>query len=81
MKKDKKQNVYAWLEAITELILTLICLVIGIAIVGLFGVDFESPNTDPDVVLLIGLIAFFIIIICVFFLVRLLKKIARKQQK
>ena len=81
MKKDKKQNVYAWLEAITELILTLICLVIGIAIFGLFGVDFESPNTDPDVVLLIGLIAFFIIIICVFFLVRLLKKIARKQQK
>jgi len=78
MKKDKKQKLYAFLEALAEVVLTMVCFGVGVFIVGLLGVDIESPNTDPDIVLLIGLVSFFIIFGIVCFLVRLLKKLIKK---
>lgn len=77
MKKDKKNIGWALLEGLGELVLTLLCLGIGIFIVSLFGVDFESPNIDYDLIILLGLVVFFVIlgIICAF--VQWIKKIFR----
>lgn len=77
MKKDKKYIGLALLEGLGELVLTLLCLGIGVFIVGLFGVDFESPNIDYDLIILLGLAVFFVVlgIICVF--VQWFKKILR----
>ncbi len=77
MKKDKKHIGLALLEGLGELVLTLLSLGIGVFIVGLFGVDFESPNINYELIILLGLAVFFVIfgIICAF--VQWIKKILR----
>ncbi len=63
MKKNKKEKL---IEAIVEIVLTLLCLGIGVFVVGMFGVDIESDNLDYDLITLLGLIIFFLIfgVIC-----------------
>ena len=77
MKKDKKQIRSALLEALLELVLTVVCFGIGALIVHLFGVDLDSPNVDFELMILIGIvvpIAFFAI---VFALVQWSKKMIK----
>ena len=78
MKKSKKNIRWALLEGLGELVLTLLSLGIGVFIVGLFGVDFESPNIDYELIILLGLAVFFVIfgIICAF-VQWIIKKILR----
>lgn len=74
MKKDKKHIGWALLEGFGELILTLICLVIGVFIIGFFGVDFESPDIDYDFIILLGVVVFFVIFGVVCALMQWIKK-------
>ncbi len=76
MKKDKK-NIGALLEGLGELVLTLLWFGMGVFIFSLFGVDFESLNIDFDLIVLLGLVVFFVVfgIICAF--VQWIKKIFR----
>ena len=81
MKKSKKNIRRALLEGLGELVLTLLSLGIGVFIVGLFGVDFESPNINYELIILLGLAVFFVIfvifgIICAF-VQWIIKKILR----
>ena len=78
MKKDKKQIGWAILEALGELVLTLLCMAIGAVIVGMFGIDLTSENTDFDLITLLGLVVFFAILAGIGCLVHLLKKIIKK---
>lgn len=78
MKKDKKQIGWAILEALGELVLTLLCMAIGAVIVGMFGVDLTSENTDFDLITLLGLVVFFAILAGIGCLIHLLKKFLKK---
>ena len=71
MKKNKKEKL---IEAIVELVLTLLCLGIGVFVVGMFGVDIESDNLDYDLITLLGLIIFFLIFGVICALVQWFKK-------
>lgn len=81
MKKDKKHIGWALLEGLGELVLTLIFLGIGIFVVDLFGVDFESPNIDYDLIILLGVVVFFMNFGIVYALVQFIKKIILGKQK
>ena len=78
MKKSKKNTIWALLEGLGELVLILLSLGIGVFIVGLFGVDFESLNINYELIILLGLVVFFVIfgIICAF-VQWIIKKILR----
>jgi len=56
MKKDKKQFKKAMLEAFGEIVLTLILFGIGALILWLFGLDWNAPDIDGDLIILIGII-------------------------
>ena len=74
MKKDKKQVKETLFEILCELILTLIFFGIGMFIFSLFGVNLDSPDIDGDLVVLVGIVAFFAIIGISFTLVKWIKK-------
>lgn len=80
MKKDKKHIGWALLEGFGELILTLLCLGIGVFIVGLFGVDFESPDIDYDLIILLGVVVFFVIFGVVYALIKWIKKMVKNKR-
>lgn len=71
MKKNKKEKL---IEAIVEIVLTLLCLGIGVFVVGMFGVDIESDNLNYDLITLLGLIIFFLIFGVICALVQWFKK-------
>lgn len=71
MKKYKKEKL---IEAIVEIVLTLLCLGIGLFVVGMFGVDIESDNLDYDLITLFGLIIFFLTFGVICALVQWVKK-------
>ena len=74
MKKDKKQVKETLFEILCELILTLIFFGIGMFIFSLFGVNLDSPDIDGDLVVLVGIVAFFAIIGISFTLIKWIKK-------
>ena len=59
MKKDRKNIGKALLEGLGEIALTLGCLVLGAVIVSLFGGDVNFSKTDPDLLILLGVVASF----------------------
>lgn len=75
----------ALLEVFCELLLTIICFGIGIFIISLFGVDFESLDMDHDLIILIGLVSFFVVLCVVLAgvnaFVQWIKKIIRGKHK
>lgn len=81
MKKDNKYIRSNLLENLVELLLPLLSLFIGIVIVSLFGMNIESPDTDYDLIILIGLIAIFIVFGSISACVQWLKKIIRGKHK
>ena len=81
MKKDKKRIAEGLLEGLAELVLTLIFFGIGVCIVSLFGVDFNSPDVDHDLIVLLGIVAFFVIFVIAYALIRWGKKIIRGKFK
>ena len=74
MKKDKKQVKETLFEILCELILTLIFFGIGMFIFSLLGVNLDSPDIDGDLVVLVGIVAFFAIIGISFTLIKWIKK-------
>ncbi len=80
MKQNRKKR-WILLEGIGELCFTLLFLGIGILIVSLFGVDFESPDIDYDLIILLGLIAFAVLFGIVYAFVQWLKKIVKGRRK
>ena len=81
MKNDGRTIWLLLLEGLGELLLTLLCLVIGIFIVSLFGVNFESFDMDYDLIILLGLVSFFVVFGCINAFVQWLKKIIRRKHK
>ena len=81
MKKDKKPIVVGLLDALGEIILTLLFFGIGVFIVSLFGVDFDSPNIDPEVLILLGIVVFFVLLGLVVALVQWFEKRIRRKRK
>ena len=78
MKKDKKEIKSNILDAIVELIFTAVCFAIGMFIASLFGVDFKSPDTDYELIILLGVAVLIVSFIVVYALTHLLKKIFKK---
>ena len=74
MKKDKKRVKEALLENLCELIFTLIFFGIGMLILSLFGVNCDSSDIDGDLVVLVGVVAFFAIIGISFALIKWIEK-------
>ena len=74
MKKDKKKLKEAFFEGLLEIILTLIFFAIGALVVSAFGVDFDSPNIDFDLIVLLGIIVPVVVFGLVYALVQWLKK-------
>lgn len=81
MKNDGKSIWLLLLEGLGELLLTLLCLVIGIFIVSLFGVNFESFDMDYDLIILLGFVSFFVVFGCINAFVQWLKKTIRRKHK
>ena len=75
MKKDKKGfGKRMLLEGLGEIALTLGCLVLGAAIISLFGGDVNFSETDPDLLILIGVVASFSIFAIIYYVVQWIKK-------
>ena len=74
MKLNKKKIYEGLLEALVEIVLTLIFFGIGALIIGLFGVELDSLDTDGDLIVLIGIIVPIVIFGIVYALVRFFKK-------
>lgn len=80
MKKNKKNIGSALLDALIELVLALICLGIGVFIFNLFGVDFKSSNIDYDLLILLGVVIFFVIFGIVYSLLQWIKKMVKNKR-
>lgn len=74
MKKDRKNIGKALLEGLGEIALTLGCLVLGAAIVSLFGGDINFSETDPDLLILLGVFVSLSIFIIIYYVVQRIKK-------
>lgn len=81
MKKDKKRIREALLEGLVELVATLLFFGIGAFIVSLFDVSPDTLSSDSDLLVFIGIVAFFGFFAIVFALVEWLKKIKRDKKK
>ena len=79
MEKDKKRIGRALLEELGELVLTLVFLGIGLLVATLFGVDFKSPDTDYDLIVLVGVGVFLVVFVIIWALVQCIKKISKKK--
>lgn len=79
MKKDKKKIGEALLEALGELVLMLIFFGIGILIMGLFGVELDSPGLDDELIILSGIIAFVVIFAIIWIPLQWIKKIIKSK--
>jgi len=80
MKKDRKNIGKALLEGLGEIALTLGCLVLGAAIVSLFGGDVNFSETDPDLLTLLGVVVSFPIFIVIYYVVQWIKKKVRSNK-
>lgn len=80
MKKDRKNIGKALLEGLGEIALTLGCLVLGAAIVSLFGGDVNFSETDPDLLILLGVFVSLSIFIIIYYVVQRIKKKAESNK-
>ena len=77
MKKERRE---ALLEALAELILTAICLLAGYGVLMLFGKDFSAADTDPDLLVLLGLVPILVISAAIFFTAKAVKRMRKKSK-
>ena len=80
MKKSKQQIASAVLEAVVEIVLTVICLALGALVLRLFGADFSLWETDADIVILIGVVVFFVVLLLVCTAVKCIKNAIGKKR-
>lgn len=81
MRNDKKGiGKRILLEGLGEIALTLGCLVLGAAIVSLFGGDVNFSETDPDLLILLGVFVFLSIFIIIYYVVQRIKKKAESNK-
>lgn len=80
MKRDRKNIGKALLEGLGEIALTLGCLVLGAAIVSLFGGDVNFSETDPDLLILLGVFVFLSIFVIIYYVVQWIKKKVRSNK-
>ena len=80
MKRDRKNIGKALLEGLGEIALTLGCLVLGAAIVSLFGGDVNFSETDPDLLILLGIVVFFVVFFLAYTLIQRIKKKSRSNK-
>lgn len=80
MKPKKRKVREALVEALLEIVLTAICLALGALVLHLFGVDFSLWATDPDTLILIGVFAFFFVLLLVCIIVQWAKFIAKNKR-
>ena len=81
MRKDKKGiGKRILLEGLGEIALTLGCLVLGAVIVSLFGGDVNFSETDPDLLILLGVVVSFPIFIVIYYVVQWIKKKVRSNK-
>ena len=81
MKKDKKRFKEVFSEAFGEIVLFLILFGIGALILWLFGLDWNAPNIDGDLIVLIGIIVPLVVFGIVSALVDWIKKKIKGKRK
>ena len=69
------------LDAIIELVVTAICIGIGVLVAWLFGIDITAESTDFDLIILLGVAVVIAIILAVYFIRKLIVKISNKKYK
>ena len=67
------------LDAIIELVVTAICIDIGVLVAWLLGVDINAESTDFDLIILLGVAVVIAIILAVYFIRKLIVKISDKR--
>ena len=67
------------LDAIIELVVTAICIGIGVLVAWLLGVDINAESTDFDLIILLGVAVVIAIILAVYFIRKLIVKISYKK--
>ena len=67
------------LDAIIELVVTAICIGIGVLVAWLLGVDINAESTDFDLIILLGVAVAIAIILAVYFIRKLIVKISDKR--
>ena len=81
MKINKKKIGWALLEILAEVLVAIICLVIGMVVLSFFGVDFKTLDVDYDIIALIGSIIFFAVFSLAYLIVQWLKKNIKNEDK
>lgn len=74
MKKDKGRFKEALLEALGEIIISVIFFGLGAFIITSLGLEFKWAETDPDFVILIGITVFTVALTIIFILIRIIKR-------
>ncbi len=72
--KKKKRLSWILLEGLGKLLLTLLCLGIGMLVVSLFGVDVTSDTVDYGLLCLLGVVIFFAVFGAICAIIHLIKK-------
>ena len=67
------------LDAIIELVVTAICIGIGVLVAWLLGIDINAESTDFDLIILLGVAVAIAIILAVYFIRKLIVKISDKR--
>ena len=67
------------LDAIIELVVTAICIGIGVLVAWLLGGDINAESTDFDLIILLGVAVVIAIILAVYFIRKLIVKISDKK--
>ena len=67
------------LDAIIELVVTAICIGIGVLVAWLLGVDINAESTDFDLIIVLGVAVVIAIILAVYFIRKLIVKISDKK--
>ena len=81
MKNKRRRIREGLLEALAELVMTLIFGGIGFLILHLFGVDLSFQDSDPDLIVLVGVGVFFAVLIAAYAAWKLILKIKKRGVK
>lgn len=78
MKKEKESFKDRIIDALLELLIAVICLVVGFWVLKLFGVDVSVENADIELIILLGLAVSGAVFVGGYFLFKFLKKKFKK---
>ena len=75
MSGNKNKLTEGLIEIILEVVLSIVLLGVGALVASLCGISIDFENTDPDFLMLIGVLVLFVIFAVVYGIIKLIRKL------